>query len=464
MTVDSSWCTLKVDNDGIYALMCLHTHNGEEEHTISAQLVTDFLESQGVVYGVNSIAIQSMLEHAMYEQYICVARGIPPTKGDDGYYDYQKSTEDMKKKPLINEDGTADYKNSLNLATIKEGELLAIYVPPTDGTPGMNVFGEVVPSKGNGKGLMPLRGKGIVANEDGVSYYAGYSGHIVMDGSKIYIDKLYRVNGDLDIEIGNIRFDGDVEVSGDVRSGLEIEAKGNIYIRGHVGACKITAGKSITIEKGIQGRATCSIEAGEDVLCKFVESCRITAGGSIYADSVLSSVLIANNQVNVTSKNGNVISSEVYGMAGVIIKEAGNTAGMPTLLRAGLPREYYTRAASLAKMIQDNEAKINSFNQHLETLEKNIAEDKAIAETRTQIMRAKIVLNSNNNEYKEELQSLDEKIKADVENSYINVLGTVYDGVRVYIGTYPYLVMEPVKEVTFKVTGNEVIMCPLEEK
>lgn len=468
MTVDSNWCTLKVDNDNMHALMCLHTLNGSEDHTITEEVVLDFLSSQGITYGISSIAIQSMLEHAMYEQYICVAKGLSPTKGADAHYDFKKSTQDMKKKPLINDDGTADYKNSLNLATINEGELLAVYIAPTEGTAGMDIFGNPLAPLGKGKDILPLRGRGIRPDNTNTHYYAEYSGHIVMDGPKIYIDKLYRVNGDLNIEVGNIRFDGDVEVSGDVRSGLSIEADGSIFIHGHVGACNIIAGKNISIEKGVQGRNDCLISAKEDVACKFVESCKIVAGNNIYADSVLNSTLMANNQVLVTSKHGNVVSSEVYGMAGIIVREAGNSAGASALLRAGLPREYYSRAAELEKLIKEVDLKTNSFNQHLELLNnpskasnENGADSK-IADTRMQIMRAKIVLQSNKNEYVEELESLTSKIQSDKENSFINIEGTVYEGVKIYLGTFPYVVNESLKEVSFKIGANEVLVTSLD--
>ena len=465
MTINTSWCTLKIDNSNMYALMCLHTSENEEEHTLTRQLVLDLLSSLDVKHGINDIAIDSFLEHVMYEQYICIAQGTLPTKGVDGHYEYQKDTKDMKKKPLINEDGTADYKNSLNLATINEGELLAIYIPPTKGTPGINLFGQEVPPLGNGKDILPLRGKGIELKEGTNEYYASYTGHIVMDGPKVYIDKLYRVNGDLNIEIGNIKFDGDVEVFGDVRSGLSIDAKGSIFIHGHVGGCTLTSGENITIEKGIQGRSCCVINAKGDVACKFVESCQIISGGNIYADSVLNSTLKAENQIIVTSKHGNVISSEVYGMRGVIVNEAGNSTGVSTLLRAGLPREYYTRANELNKLILEAENKINSFNHHLEILENtpNKDDNPKIASTRMQIIRARIVLSSKKTEYEDEFNELNAKISEDSENSYINITGTIYEGVRIYISNTPYLITEAVKAVSFRLLHSEVIMRSLDD-
>ncbi len=464
MTIDCSWCTLKVDNSGMHALMCLHASDQDEDHLITENMVMELLTSQKITSGISQVAINAMIEHVMYEQYVCVAKGTAATRGENGYYDFKKDMHDMKKKPLINADGSVDYKNSLSLAIVKEGELLATYIPPTEGKPGIDIYGKIQPALGRGKELMPLRGKGIKSDDSKINYYAEFSGHIVMDGSRISIEKLYQINGDLDLETGNIHFDGDVDVSGDVRSGLEIITTGNIYIHGHVGACKLEAGKCITIEKGVQGKDSCEIKAGENVACKFVERCKINSAGNIYADSVLDSTLIAENQIIVTSKVGNVVNSEVYGMCGVIVKEAGNNVGTPTLLRTGLPHEYYLRANELTKAIHEIDQKINSFNHHLETLESAMASDpEKYNDTKMQITRAKIVLSSSRKEYSDELSVLNEKIKADRTNSFINITGTVYDNVRIYIGSIPYLVTEAVKEVTFRIHNNDIIVESLSE-
>lgn len=464
MIVDCNWCALDIADDGYSASICIHNNIFTRENTVNENLIRDFLSAHGITFGIDENAIASMVNPIVFDRFIPVAKGIAAVRGLDGHFEFKKNMQDMKKKPLILENGVADYKNSLSLAVISQGELLAVYIPATKGSSGMDIYGKIIPSLGNGKDIPALRGRGITADENNLCYYAEYSGHIVMDGNKIYIDKLYTVNGDLDIEIGNIRFDGDVEINGDVRSGMEIEAKGNVFVHGHVGGCKIKSGKSITINKGIQGRGVCVLDAKEDVVCKFVESCTILAGNNIYADSVLSSNLTAQNQVLVTSKHGNVISSEVYGMAGVIVKEAGNDAGIPTLLKAGLPREYYTRAVLLEKTISEIDTKLLAFNRHLEKLDKFCGdkEDESIAETRKKITRAKIVLVSNKKEYSEELNELRVKIDSDIAHSYINVTDIVHSGVRIYIGTYPYYVIDSVKEVSFSIKNREIVVSPLE--
>lgn len=449
MTKDFGWCTLTISNDNMYALVCLSENTSEEDPIFTEKMVLNVLESVNITNGINLIAIQSLIENMMYGQYLCVAKGNLPTKGHDGYFSFHKDVTDMKRKPLINGDGTADYKNSLCLAVIKQGEMLATYIPPTKGTAGLDIFGNIVPSLGDGKDILPLRGRGITHDEEKINYYAEYSGHIVMDNEKINIEKLYRVNGDLDIEVGNIQFDGDVEISGDVRSGMSIDATGDIFIHGHVGGCKLSSQKNIIIDKGIQGRGICQITASCDIVCKFVESCTLNAGQNIYADSILNSHVVAKNQVLVNSKNGNVIGGSTYGMAGVIIKSAGNEIGTPTLLRAGLPREAYIRVNELKALIKKNEEKTEAFNQHL----KSITEP----DVKTKIMRAKIVLDSQIKEYIDELEDLESRIATDCDASFVQVTGIIYNDVTVQISIYQYTVHESIKDIIYRVVGSEIV-------
>lgn len=466
MNIENDWCSLKVDNESMHALMCIHAPIGDEEMEITEECVRDFLAAQKIVYGLSDVDIYSIANHITYGQYVCVAQGKAPTKGKDGYYEFCKDMQDIKKKPLVNENGTVDYLNSLTLATVAEGELLAVYKPPTEGEDGCDVFGNFLSQLGRGKEALPLRGRGIRTDEDKINYYAEYSGHIVMEGTHISIEKLYRVSSDLDIEVGHIKFDGDVEVMGDVRSGMELHAKGSVYIHGHVGACRISAGENITIEKGIQGRDNCEIVADGDVACKFVERCYIYAGGNIYADSILNARVKAAHQVLVTSKMGVVVGSEVYGMTGVVVKEAGTEIGTSTLIRAGLERTEYSKARDLTLKIGKIDMQMAELNSHLENMTQNVRpeDEQKLADTKMQIMRAKIVLASDRKVYQEQLDVLNERIKENDINSVVRITGTVYPGVRIYIGDEPYLVPEAVKEVKYMRRGSAVLAYGLDEE
>lgn len=251
--MEKDWVILKIDDGRMTVSLMVTKPEGEQQLCPPKGFIENYLKEHGVTAGIDKDAIAKLYKPENYGQDIVVARGKPPVNGRDGFYEYMVALEDDRSKPIIKEDGSVDYINSLKLAMIKKDDLFAVYVPPTQGEPGYTVCSEVVPPI-KGKDLRKLRGKGFVVSEDGKEYRAALDGRIRKNEDKIIIESVYEVHGDLDIQQGNVKFNGDVEVRGDVRSGLTIETNGNIYIHGHVGGCRLIAGGSITIQKRYSGQ------------------------------------------------------------------------------------------------------------------------------------------------------------------------------------------------------------------
>ena len=53
------------------------------------------------------------------------------------------------------------------------------------------------------------------------------------------------ISGDVDLNIGNIDFNGDVNITGNVITGVTIRAMGSIYIGGYVEGAVIKSNKDI---------------------------------------------------------------------------------------------------------------------------------------------------------------------------------------------------------------------------
>jgi len=57
----------------------------------------------------------------------------------------------------------------------------------------------------------------------------------------------------VDINSGNITFDGSLEVKGDVAEGMTIDVTGDVYIQGGVERAAVKAGHNIKVGGGIFG-------------------------------------------------------------------------------------------------------------------------------------------------------------------------------------------------------------------
>ena len=88
---------------------------------------------------------------------------------------------------------------------------------------------------------------------------------------RMEISSYFLVRGDLDMTRGNIRFGGDVEITGDVEPNMVIEAAGNIIVGGHVSTASLTAGGDILLKKGMQGSGRGFVKAGGNISGKFFD-------------------------------------------------------------------------------------------------------------------------------------------------------------------------------------------------
>lgn len=64
------------------------------------------------------------------------------------------------------------------------------------------------------------------------------------------------ISGDVDLNIGNIDFNGDVNITGNVITGVTIRAMGSIYIGGYVEGAVIKSNKDIVLNKGVNANGS----------------------------------------------------------------------------------------------------------------------------------------------------------------------------------------------------------------
>lgn len=452
-----------VDNQKMWASVCLNIPVAKDSF-FTADYVETKLYQMGIIAGLNRQAIFDFVDNPVVGREVVVAEAVNPIHGQSGYYDYKVEIRDEKTRPTIREDGSVDYYNCLSIAMVNVGDFFAEYFPATEGTPGYNIYNEPIAAR-KGKELPALKGTGFSVSEDGREYRATSYGRIYLQNEKIIVNPIYTVEGDLGIEQGNLFFNGDVEIKGDVRSGIEVVADGSIFIHGHVGGCIIKSGKSITIRRGVQGREKCIIAAEGDIACSFIERCSIKAGGSVYADSIMTSDVDARNQVIVKSKKGLILGGNVLGSRGVLCKTVGNDVGITTNIRTGYSEKIIKRASELV----DEHCKIA---EDLELLERNLKfytaldkekRTKETEATRKKILQAKIIVSVEKKKVEEELAQINEEMKQIHEECKVLIHDIAYAGTKINIGKKWFEVKEDYREVVFVQKADKVVVMPLED-
>jgi len=161
-----------------------------------------------------------------------------------------------------------------------------VKVPAEQGIQGRTVTNRMLPSR-SGRDCQIAHGEGTILSEDGRELTAEKNGQVVLKQGRIIVDDVLVVQGDVNMETGDILMLGSVLITGNVLDNFKVKASGNIEVRGSVQKAFLEAEGDIIVKGGINGRDDATIE---------------TTGGSIYAKFVRMSRLIAEKNVIVTEE------------------------------------------------------------------------------------------------------------------------------------------------------------------
>lgn len=438
--------------DMMTAQLKLHLDNSGQKFNIDELL--ELLDLRNVKIGIMKEEIEKMIEHDIYEVYVEVAKGKEPVRGKDGYFIFHVQNPDKEDGPKILDDGSVEYIKTEEFTIVDEGQLLAEYVPATNGEFGYTVD-NAIRNPVKGVELPSLKGKGF--RMEAGKYYATMHGKIDISENGIQIANLLEVAGDVDIGYGHINFDGDVYIRGDVHSNMIVRATGNIEIKGHVGSCFIDAGKSIIIKNGMQGKFAGRLRAGGDISCKFFENSQARAKGNITVKSILHSKLEAEGKIKVSGKDSVILGGSVHAVQGLEISQAGNEMEVSTLLSAGVLSKTLKRNSELVELIKKVKDEIDLLERSAKIMIR-MKQTKVTKETENRhmkIIQAKVMKDAELKQYQDE-RIKNEAMICSGRDATIIVQNIIFPGCRVEIAGNGIDVKEEIKHVKFLLKDGNI--------
>ncbi len=413
------------------------------------------LRHHDVKQGIKKDIIKKIVKNKVFDRPVVVAEGRPAKNGDDGWYQYYFRRE-LKRKPKVLENGTVDYKSMELFESVKRNQLVAEYHSSTAGAFGFDVLGNVVAPK-RGKELPPLRGQGFVMSEDKKKYYSSLDGIIEVndENRELTIRNLYTVTGNVDVSVGDIDFDGDVDIMGNVDPGFSVTAAGNIMIGGNCEGAKIVAGKNIVIRKGCQGQGKSMIVAGGDITGQFFESVNLEAAGNVEASYLLNCQVKAQGKLLVQGRKGVIIGGYICAKQGVSCYGIGNVAEVKTVLEVGIDKEDMMSYQELTKKIAKVDAQLKSCETALYKFMEQPVRDEKITALCDKLTKA---IYTEKQEKKDLLKKREEKMaQMTVQKAAkVEVKGRVYPGTLLYISSDPFQVREVYSNIEFKKRDNQI--------
>ena len=288
------------------------------------QSIATELKKQRITFGV--IALN--FEHIPLGKAHLIATGQQPIKGADAVVTYLEIPE---RKPMIREDGRADYFDMNFIYEIKQGAWLGEKILPQLGVDGKNIHGEKVPAQPglDAPLLYDTKSAYEVEEEGKIVIRSRLDGAVEQTQGIVGVSSHLTITGDVGFSTGNIDFDGSVTITGTVSPGFSIVATGDIAIEaldGVSGATKVQSREGdIYIRGGIFGLGRTEIEAGNNVYVKHVNDAIIRAENEIHIGFYSMGSDLEAHAIFVNPTKGKIIGGKAHAKSSIEAGFVGNT-------------------------------------------------------------------------------------------------------------------------------------------
>lgn len=380
----------------------------------SSDEILAFLAADGISTGVSREAVEQLLLQALPGRPATyrVAAGQLPTPGEDGRLEYAFCPLEPPKKDEDTDDddtaSTVDFRSVQQFINVDPDQEIGRIIPPGNGIPGKTVRGKPVPPP-PGKPLQLKLGKNVrAAGEDNSLLLADIHGRVKLEGDTIHVVEEYIVDGDVDFSVGNIRFNGFVEIRGDVLDGFQVNASKGIKITGNVGNCRLISPGNIEF-CGMDGQGKGSILCGGSIQANFIHETAVESTGSIEVHvELINCTVRSRGAVHAGMISGGVCIA----MAGVDAKKLGAPSGVKTKIHAGADYHDLERLHELF-------AQLNTVHESLSQA-KGMEELNRLTAEKQRLTSAIVEVR---------------KRRPPHANPKVNVRGRLYEGVTVQVGS-----------------------------
>ena len=316
----------------------------------SVEEIDTLLKENGIVYGIIENTLEMLAQGKQNYEETLIASGTAAKNGRDGYFEYHFNSKPQT-KPIILPDGSVDYNILGKIELVKNEQLLATYHPALPAVTGIDVLGNTIEGH-DGRELPPLKCKRCAPDETGCKYYASDEGKVTVQEGHLTVSPVYVIKGNLDANTGDVDFNGDVWVQGNVFAGVTVKTTGSITISGHVETARLFAGKDVILSNGMQGAGNGVIHAGGNVMARFLEQTRVSAGNEINVGALLNCEVESGGTVVISGSRGTIIGGTVKAVEQIVSASIGNRASVATQLVIGLDFNFKRRMEEIDHQIE----------------------------------------------------------------------------------------------------------------
>ncbi|MEA3639337.1 MAG: FapA family protein [Lamprobacter sp.] len=467
-----------VSANEMLAGVVVHPPRGKGQD-LTAEALNEALRDANILRGLLADSLETLTSDALRQKLretqipvgMIVAFGEPAQDGVDAWLEPLIETI-VDRRPQVDEAGNVDFLELGDFPHIEVGQALVRHHPATEGQPGRTVTGRLVKAR-NGKNIVlkPKDDSVQLAPGDEHLLIAATSGMPVVYSQGAYVEKVLHFE-QVGIETGHIRFDGSVQVKGNVEPGMKIEVQGDVKVGGLVEAAHIQAGGAIEVSGGVIGRRQSDgddhpstkksssegqdgaagpiddayLKAGTQIKARFVQDATLEAGQEIIVQKqIFHSNVRAGSRVLLPGR-GAIVGGVIRAKEMIDIGVSGAIANVSTTLIAGESEDIKTRIADLKEAINQIEGQRKQLTA---IVEKFVKQKKPItAEKKQKFLEARESLHQREHAHYDELAELKIALQQ-CQSARIRVRFTCYPGTLIKLAGHELSPHKQLGNVTF---------------
>jgi uncharacterized protein (DUF342 family) len=446
------------------AIMKVTSRAIAENIRLTETILLHMLARKGICFGVKKDIVRQFLAEKIYDTDLIVAEGESAQAGRNGKVDYEiKINPDAS--PRVLQSGKVDFRDIQSFTAVKEGQVIARYFPPTPGKPGKTVTGDDIPAKSGENILLPA-GKNTQASEDGKFLLAGKTGVVYKQGNLVHVEEILHITSNVDFSVGNIKYSGDIYITGNIMPGFTIESEGNIQIRGDVeGAKVISRNGSVTIERGVIGKKDTYIYGKEGVYLDFAQEAEIKTEKTVTVKKYLLHCTCVCANFDATMHNASVVGGVINAYETIRACNLGNDKHIKTkaFVISKLKEQAELKIKELTELKDKITKQLDPIMKEMKSKSAFLRQAKGAISDRNKELLNKIVEQYNNLNTK--LQYVEKKIVETQDfikepssyEGFVELTGTVYPGVEIDLyGLGHFDVKTAIVKKIFKLTETSI--------
>jgi uncharacterized protein (DUF342 family) len=361
-----------VSKDGMVAAVQLR--GAVRDVPLTAELVAEELAAQEIrvtdeVRERVAAFVASIEAGEASKEPFVVAQGVPAQDGVHESFSYSEAFH--KEAAAWKGDAPVNYYNFNSIMTVESGMPLGTIEPAHPAKSGHNVRGAVIEASVQPETITVDENSVERTGKSGMDLVAKTPGRLMIQDRRIWIDEVYKVDGDVDFSTGNVDAKIDVVVRGNILDRFEVRTTNSLTVGGTIEAALVEVGKDLSIRGGIVGRGAGSVQVGGDMVVRFGNEAKLRAEGDIkFMRELLNCSAHAEQRID--AEHGAIIGGYLYAAREIVVGTLGSDGNIPTRIAVGPHPTVLIEAEEIEDEIAKKRQAIEKIRQMVSPLVANM--------------------------------------------------------------------------------------------